>query len=82
MNNSELNVINNLKNIKIELSNINESMRKDDVSEINDFWNDKNADLFVDEINNVNLDIDKLISKINDTIKDVSKTSFNGGSNE
>ena len=79
MNNGIDNKIIRLKNVQNRLSKLLDNMRNEDIKEINDVWQDKNSVLFIDQLNNVFLNINSLISMIDDTIKDVSRTDSNGG---
>ena len=54
-------------------------MKNDDKESINEVWKDRNSELFLEELDSVRANIDSLIAKIDETIKELAKTSNDGG---
>ena len=79
MNGNVDNKITKLKNIQSKLSSISDTMKNDDKESINEVWKDRNSELFLEELDSVRANIDSLIAKIDETIKELAKTSNNGG---
>ena len=71
--------ISRLKNIQSELSKELDNIRNVDRHEGDEVWKDKNSAIFLDELETVCANIESAIAKIDDTIKEISKTSNNGG---
>ncbi|MBR4178221.1 MAG: hypothetical protein IKR57_02590 [Bacilli bacterium] len=79
MNGNVDNKITKLKNIQSKLSSISDTMKNDDKESINEVWKDRNSELFLEELDSVRANIDSLIAKIDETIKELAKTSNDGG---
>ena len=71
-----------LERIQSEIEALTIKIKTNDVNMIRANWNDPNGDLFVDNLNDVIKQLDKLYSKIDTTINTVLINAYNEDNTE
>ena len=79
MNDDIIVKINKFKNIQNEIDAIKKGIEINDIAKINDIWNDKNTDIFIQKLLLVNKSLDEFSKKIDNTIDILKLSTKNEG---
>ena len=64
--------INSLRKVQDEIEAVKKRIEVNDANTIKEIWNDRNAELFIDSLNDVTESLDRLYAKVNISIDSLS----------